>query len=139
MEIRIPADDEFDFYACKKLYKKYQKEIDDNVPFNNIIKNTFFYSFYDDKVLVGCVYLYYQKINNKARKSPYGLFLNGFAKRKYHRFNTKVLNKIFSWFNCNIYAKSVQKPAIYLLLKCGFKKISDDLYIYYNNLSKKGD
>lgn len=131
MKIKIPSDQDFDFYACKKLYKKYQKQIGDYVSFNQIIQNTFFYSFYDGKNLVGCIYLY------RKRKK---LYMNGFANRKYHQFNIDAVKKIFKWFCCDIYAKSHQKSAIFLLLKCGFQKISDNTFVYYNNgLSQKGN
>ena len=81
MEIRIPANENFDFYACKKLYKKYQNLIGDDVPFNQIIKNTFFYSFYQNKKLIGCIYIF-----EKYKK----LYMNGFAIRGFHNFNIKV-------------------------------------------------
>ena len=65
--------------------------------------------------------------------------MNGFAIRGFHNFNIKAVKKIFEWFNTNIYAQSNKKPAIYLLLKCGFKKISDDLFVYYKkDLCQKG-
>ena len=130
MEIRIPANENFDFYACKKLYKKYQNLIGDDVSFNQIIKNTFFYSFYQNKKLIGCIYIF-----EKYKK----LYMNGFAIRGFHNFNIKAVKKIFEWFNTNIYAESNKKPAIYLLLKCGFKKISYDLFVYYKkDLCQKG-
>lgn len=124
MLVRIPADENFDFYACRKLYKKNQKLVGDNASFNQIIQNTFFYSFYDDKTLVGCIYVF-----EKQKK----IFMNGFAERKFHKFNIDAVKKITDWFNTDIYAESMQKTARYLLLKCGFKKISDNLFVYYNN------
>lgn len=121
MIIKIPSHSDFDFYACKKLYKRYQKLVGDNETFNKIIKNTFFYAFYDGKTLVGCIYVY---------KKEEKLFINGFAIRKYYEIKKQALEKIIEWFNCNIYAESVNKPAIYMLLVCGFKKIEKNLYVY---------
>lgn len=130
MEIRIPENQNFDFYACKKLYKKYQGLICDDASFNQVIKNTFFYSFYDNKNLIGCIYIF-----EKQKK----IFMNGFARRGYHNFNVQAVKRIFEWFDSDIYAESKQKPAIYLLLKCGFQKISDNLFVYYKNgLCRKG-
>ena len=40
MIIKTPLNPDFDFYNCKKLYKKYQKQINDDSSFNEIIKNT---------------------------------------------------------------------------------------------------
>ena len=125
MDVRIPADKNFDFYACKKLYKKNQKLIGDDASFNQIIQNTFFFSFYDDKTLVGCIYVY-----QKDGKT----FLNGFAKRGFHSFNIYAVKKIFNWFKSDIYAESKHKTAILLLLRCGFKKISENLFVYHNNM-----
>lgn len=124
MDIKIPADSDFDFYSCKKLYKKCQKLIGDDASFKQIIQNTFFYSFYDDKTLVGCIYLY-----EKNKK----LFLNGFATRKFYEIKKNALLKIFEWFDCDIYAESIRKPAIYMLYQCGFEKISENLFVHRKN------
>lgn len=172
MEVRIPADENFDFYSCKKLYKKYQKLIGDDASFNQIIKNTFFYAFYDNKTLVGCIYVFekWLGVNESGFNSPHTketgvgvnenslnsaptkeieagvndngmkLFINGFAKQGFHQFNVAAVKKIFEWFNSDIYAESIRKPAIFLLLKCGFKRVSDNLFVYYNNgIHQKGN
>ncbi len=128
MKVIVPSDDEFDFYACRKLYLKNKKSVGDDSSFNYIIQNTFFYSFYDDKTLVGCIYLY-----QKREK----LFMNGFAKRGFHKFNLEAVQKILNWFSCDIYAESFRKPAILVLLRCGFKRIKNSLFVYYN--IKKGN
>lgn len=124
MFIKIPADKDFDFYACRKLYKKYQKLVGDDASFNKIIKNAFFYSFYDNKTLVGCIYIY------KKKKK---LYINGFAIRKFYEIKYQALNKIFDWFDCDIYAESIRKPAIYMLYQCGFEKISENLFVHRKN------
>ncbi len=128
MKVIVPSDDEFDFYACRKMYLKNKKSIGDDASFNFIIQNTFFYSFYDNKTLVGCIYLY-----QKREK----LFMNGFAKRGFHKFNLEAVQKILNWFSCDIYAESFKKTAILVLLRCGFKRIKNSLFVYYN--TKKGN
>ena len=131
MDVRIPADENFDFYACRKLYKKYQKAVGDDVSFNQIIKNTCFYSFYDNKNLVGCIYVF-----EKNKK----IFINGFAKRGFHNFNIKAVKKIFDWFKSDIYAFSINYRARYVLFTSCFSKITDNLFVYYNNgESRKGN
>ena len=85
MEVRIPKDKNFEFTKCKELYELNQSLINDDVSFEDIANNTFFYSFYKDKTLIGCIYLYY-----KFSK----LFLNGFSQRKYFLFNISALKKI---------------------------------------------
>ena len=153
IKVLIPKDYNFNYKQCKKLYKRYKKEIGDNQEFGDIVKNTFFYSFFDneseipdgqspvsDKIErkgtksrkqnssstkefqgrhIGCIY-YYQKDGR--------LFVNAFANRHTHETNIKCLKMSFDWFNCDIYAQTKHKTAIFCLYKCGFKKINDDIY-----------
>lgn len=121
IKVYIPSDFDFNYKQCKKLYKKYQKQIGDDVDFRDVVKNTFFYSFFDDEKHIGCIY-YYEKDGK--------LFVNAFANRHTHEINITCLKMTFDWFNCDIYAKTVHKTAIFCLYKCGFKKIGDNLYKY---------
>ncbi len=121
IKVFIPDNYEFNYKQCKKLYKKNQKLIGDDQEFRDIVKNTFFYSFFDDDIFVGCIYCYYE--NDK-------LFLNGFANRHLHKQTLECLKMSLDWFNCDIYAKSKNKTSILCLLRCGFKKVSDNLYKY---------
>lgn len=119
--VRIPRDEKFNYKECKDLYKKNQRLIGDDVPFDNVIKDTFFYSFYDDEKLLGCIYCFIR--DNEV-------FLNAFATRHHHKENIECLNLVISWFNGDIYAESIRKPAILCLLRSGFKKLKDNIYIY---------
>ncbi len=121
IKVYIPSDFDFNYKQCKKLYKKYQKQIGDDVDFRDVVKNTFFYSFFDDEKHIGCIY-YYEKDGK--------LFVNAFANRHTHEINITCLKMTFDWFNCDIYAKTAHKTAIFCLYKCGFKKIGDNLYKY---------
>lgn len=121
IKVYIPSDYDFNYKQCKKLYKKYQRKIGDDVEFRDLVKNTFFYSFFDDEKHIGCIY-YYEKDGK--------LFVNAFANRHTHEINITCLKMTFGWFNCDIYAKTAHKTAIYCLYKCGFKKIGDNLYKY---------
>ena len=56
------------------------------------------------------------------------LFVNAFAYRHTHETNIKCLKMSFDWFNCDIFAQTTHKTAIYCLYKCGFKKIGNNLY-----------
>ena len=124
MEVRIIKDSNFEYNKCKKLYEESQPLVNDDASFEELVKNTFFYSFYQDGGLIGCIYLF-----RKEGK----LFLSGFSKRKHYYFNFSAIKKIFEWFTCDIYAQSVQRPAIILLLRIGFKKLQKNLYVYYKN------
>lgn len=119
IKVFIPSDSEFNYKECKKMYKKYQRLVGDDQEFREVVKNTFFYSFFDNDKHIGCIYYYYK--NDK-------LFVNAFANRHTHKTNLICLKKTFDWFNCDIYAQTKHKTAIFCLYKCGFKKIGDNLY-----------
>lgn len=109
------------WFECKKMYEDNQPLIGDTQLFEDIIEDTFFYSFIEDNKLLGCIYFY--KKNNK-------LFLNAFAGRHHHCQNIKCLKTALSWFNCDIYAKALHKTSVLCLLKCGFKKVNNNIYKY---------
>ena len=117
--VKIPLDKNFDFKTCKKLYRKYRKLIKDDKDFRGIVENTFFYSFYNDEDFIGCLYFY----EHEGK-----LFVNAFANR--HKSTLECLKMSLNWFNCDIYANTTQKSAIYGILKCGFKKVGNNLYIF---------
>lgn len=121
MQILIPSNKNFNYSQCKKLFEDNQNLIEDYENFNNILKNTFFYSFLIDNKHIGCIYFYEQ--NNK-------LYINGFSNRKNHLLNIECLKTSLTWWNCDIYARTKHKTAIYIILKCGFNKIGENLYIY---------
>lgn len=124
MHVYIPTDLKFDFNACKKMYNKYSKILNESSCFEDIINNTFFYSFYDDAILTLCVYFFVK--DDK-------LWVNGFGIRKKHLFNKQCFKKTLSWFNCDIWAESVQKAAIFAIKTCGFKKYKNNIYVFRQN------
>ena len=120
IRVFIPTNKEFNYKECKKMYKKYQRYIRDDQEFRDIVKNTFFYSFFDDDRHIGCIYYYVR--NGK-------LFVNAFANRHTHLINIECLKKSFEWFKGNIYAETRHKTAIFCLYKCGFKKLKNNIYV----------
>ena len=114
----------FDYHACKSLFLKYQNSINDNSCFDDILNNSLFFSFYDNLGLIGCIYFY-----PKNKK----LFCNAFARRHSHLKNLRCFNFAINCFNCDIYAYSDKKTAILVLLKSGFKKIKNNLFIHSLN------
>lgn len=123
IEVRIPFDKDFEYKKCEDLYKKSQEKIGDDQKFEAIIKNTYFYAFYLDKIFIGCIYCFYR--DDK-------LFINAFSTRHHHKENIECVKKILTWFNCDIYAESVQKSAILCLLRAGFKKFKENIYVFKN-------
>lgn len=121
IQILIPSDKDFNYQECKKLFEDNQNLLEDFYNFDTVIKNTFFYSFRKDGKHLGCIY-FYEIYNN--------LYVNAVAYRKTHLLNLECFKKSLTWWNCDIYARTHHKTAIYGILKCGFKKIGDNLYKY---------
>ena len=127
MKILTPTDKGFDCDTYKKYFLKYKNLINDDNDFESIINDTLFYAFHTDEGnFVSCAY-YYLKEDGK-------LYLNAFGVRKMHEFNIEALKTMFNWFNCDIYATTPHKTAILCLLRAGFEKINNELYV-----KKKGD
>lgn len=121
MKVFIPSDREFKYSECKKMFDNHTKIMNEKASFDEVINKTLFYSFYDDNQLTLCVYFF--TLDEK-------LWVNGFGIRKKFLFNKKCFESALSWFNCDIWAETVQKPAIYSLLVCGFKRDKGNLFCY---------
>lgn len=122
MKVLIPLDSDFEFERCKKMYEFYKKRVNDDASFEEVIRNTFFYSFYDKQKLTLCVYFY-----EKSGR----LWVNGYGVRKNHLFNKKCFMQALSWFNCDIWADTKYKEVAWALLRCGFKKCDENIYCYH--------
>lgn len=123
IRVLIPLNEEFkNFEAeCKKLYEDSQDKIKDNNSFEFITHNTFFYMFINDDELIGGIYYF---IDEEGK-----LFLNGFAKRKMFYLNLDCLKMSTEWFSCDIYAEAQNRASAFCLLKCGFKRFKDNIFI----------
>ena len=121
MQVLIPTDKNFNYEQCKKLFEDNQHLIEDYEKFDDVISHTFFYSFLVHGKHIGCIYYY--EIDNK-------LYVNAVAYRKTHLINMECFKKSLSWWNCDVYARTHHKTAIYTILKCGFKKVANNLYKY---------
>lgn len=121
IQILIPSNRAFNYQECKKLFEDNQDLLEDFYNFDTVIKNTFFYSFCENGKHLGCIYYY--EIDDK-------LFVNAVAYRKTHLTNIECFKKSLTWWNCDVYARTHHKTAIYAILKCGFKKIGKNLYKY---------
>ena len=120
LEVRIPINENFEFDKCCNMYRKLQKYICDDSDFIDVITNTYFYAFYSENELIGCIYLY-----NKDNK----LFLNGFASRGHHELNMEAMKMVEDWFSCDIYAETTNKLSSMCLHRLGYKKIDTNLYV----------
>jgi len=109
-----------DIEEFKIFYEKYANERIDTV--ENVLSLPHF-CFYDEKTeeLLGCIYL---EMDNGL------LCLSGFSK---HKQMDKVIEAI-TWVSNfmhldNLYSHTNKKCAKIVLLKCGFKKINDELFL----------
>ena len=118
--VRTPKDKYFNYFECENLYKKCQKDLQDD-DFKSVIERTLFYSFYISATneLIGCIYFH---------KKGKQLFVNAFANRKHHLLNLECFKESLKWFNCNIYAVGLHKTSRLCLFKCGFERIRNNIF-----------
>lgn len=122
---KIPLNRDFNYSECEDMYNSCKNDLQDDRDFEYLIKNTYFYSFYDFKTqsLIGCIYLFHD--NDK-------LFLNGFAGKKHHILNMECLFKVLNWFDCDIYSNGLHRNSRLCLIRAGFERVKkgENLFIY---------
>ena len=128
INVWIPKQKEFSLFRedCKNLYEKVKDKITDTNSFEFICDNTFFYMFESDGKLIGAIYYF---INDDGN-----LYLNGFANRKMHDLCLKCLKMSLTWFKGRVYAVAQNRASALCLLKCGFKRENDNLFVFCKNL-----
>ncbi len=121
----IPTEVDFKLYEnqLKILYEHNQEKICDTNSFEFIRDNTLFYAFLFNNKLVGAIYYFVE--DGK-------LFLNGFSVRKTFLINLECLRVSTTWFNCDIYAEAQNRASALCLLKTGFKRVRDNLFVLKN-------
>lgn len=122
IQVLIPQNPDFKKYEkeIKALYEDNQSKICDDNSFNFIKNNTLFYLFISDRKVLGAIYYFVHKKK---------LFLNGFAKRKSLAKNLFCLLWSTTWFTTDIYAEAQNKASTFCLLRCGFKRIKNNLFV----------
>ncbi len=121
IKVICPKSIFFNPNEAKRLWTKYKDKLNDFKSFEDLLKDSHFYCFYSAKKFIGCIYFY-----EKNKK----LFVNAFSNRKTHLENLQCLEMSLQFYNCDVYAESSEKSAIYSLLKSGFKKINENTYKY---------
>lgn len=123
--VRTPEHELFNYAECREMFDKHREVLDVD-DFDTVIKTTHFFSFYNWNTaeLIGCIYFYRQ-----GRRT----YVTAFAGRGHHELNLACFRKSLEWYKCNIYAENVQPTARYCILKCGFEKVKDNLYVYRRN------
>ena len=120
--VRTPQDDLFNYTEVEELYNSCKKELNDG-EFKEVVKSNLFYAFYiwQTGELIGCIYFYH-----RGKK----LYVNAFSNRGHHELNLECFRKSLTWFDCDIYADGLHKTSRLCLLKSGFKRVKDNLFIY---------
>lgn len=123
ISVLIPTEADFKNYEnqLKLLYENCQEKICDSNSYEFIRDNTLFYAFLDNKKLLGAIYYFMEKGK---------LFLNGFAQRKNFLANLECLKKTLAWFKSDIYAEAQNRASALCLLRCGFSREKDNLFVY---------
>lgn len=120
--IRTPKDKLFNYQECKELYDSCNDRIQDG-DFDVVIRTTDFFAFYLTKTreLIGCIYYF-----KKGKR----LFVNAFAHRGHHLLNLECFKYSLTWWKSNVYANAIQKTSRLCVMRCGFEKVKDNLYVY---------
>ena len=126
INVWIPCHSEFESFKseCKNLYEKLQDKICDSNTFEFICENTLFYLFEKNGDLIGAIY-YFLDEDGK-------LFLNAFAKRKKYNLCLECLKMSLTWFKGNVYAEAQNRASALCLLRCGFKRKSGNLFVFWS-------
>ena len=126
ISVRTPEDELFNYKEIEELYNQCQELLDDDKDFYKVVKRTKFFAYYDwlTRELIGCIYFYHN--DDK-------LFLNAFAHRGHHELNLDCLRESLNYFDCDIYARGLHKTSRLCLLRCGFERVKDNLFIYRRN------
>ena len=133
IKVIITRNPDFLLYKDKlqKMYEQNQDKICDSNSFNFIIHNTLFYCFVDnDGALIGAIYFF---------KDEDKLFLNAYAGRKHLDANVQCVKLSTTWFNCDIYAEAQNRASALCLLRAGFKRIKDNLFVYKHGENPRKD
>lgn len=90
-----------------------------NLPKVTDLINTkdYLFCFYEENLL-GCIYL---ELRNKK------IFLSGFSKPKQLNKVIEAINHICNYFKEDIYSDTPFKHAKLVLIRCGFKKITENI------------
>ncbi len=133
IKVIITRNPEFLSYKEKlqKMYEQNQDKICDSNSFNFIIHNTLFYCFVDsDGTLIGAIYFFKEKDK---------LFLNAYSGRKHLDANIECVKLSTTWFNCDIYAEAQNRASALCLLRAGFKRVKDKLFVYKHGENPRKD
>lgn len=109
----------------KKLY--YERPMPIMYDWDFLINNPNLFCFYDEdtKQLKGFISIQTEKIQELGKKV---LTLSGTSVRKNMSDNIQAIIKICEAFNDDMYSLTPKREAALVLLKAGFKKISNNLY-----------
>jgi hypothetical protein len=121
MRVLIPYDEGFEYEKVKSMYDENRLRLREQSTFDEVLKNTLFYSFYDGERITLCVYYY--SLEGK-------LWVNGFGKRNSHLFNKKCFEISLKWFDCDVWIDTPYREVAWAVCQCGFKRVEKGIYRY---------
>lgn len=123
IKVIIPTYPEFKFFEnqIKEMYESCQDKICDPNTFEFVRDNTMFFAFVKNKSLIGGIYYFLDSDK---------LFMNGFAGKKHHLDNLECVKMSLDWFKTDIYAEAKNRASALCLLKCGFKRVEGNLFVF---------
>lgn len=121
MRVVIPTDKDFDYEINKHLFDKANQTLDEKRSFDDVLRCCQFFSYYDDDEYLGFIYFFYE--DDK-------LYVATASVPKRYAKTIECFKQALTYYNCDIYAKTVQRHVKIAALRVGFKKINDNLYKY---------
>lgn len=121
--IQIIRPNKDNYLPLKHIFDQYKEQMDaDEFGVVANCYNCMF--FFEDEDFIGCIYLYPR--GNKV-------FVNAFATRGHHKLNLIILKAVLDTVKKDVYAEPLHKTSKLCVLRLGFKKFKDNIYIYRRN------
>jgi len=124
MRVITPLNKDFDYETNKQLFDKANNTIGEKCTFDEVISKYQFFSYYKQDEYLGFIYFFYE--DGK-------LFICSASVPKRYQDTYKCLLESLTYYSCDIYANTSQRHVKLILLRAGFKKINDNLFIYERN------
>lgn len=118
--IHIIRPNKDNYLPLKHIFDRYKEQMDAD-EFGIVANCCNCMFFFSDEDLIGCIYLY-----PKEDK----VFVNAFATRGHHKLNLHILKAVLDTVNFDVYAEPLNKSSKLCILRLGFEKFKDNIYIY---------
>ena len=118
--IQIVRPNKDNYLPLKYIFDQYKEQMNAD-EFSTVVNYYDCRFFFLDENLIGCIYLY-------PREDK--IFVNAFATRGHHQLNLFILKTVLDIAGCDVYAEPIHKTSKLCVLRLGFEKFKDNIYIY---------